>query len=175
MSLLGPWRGFNIRIRGLTRYKAQRTGRCLPACHALSRCVRQGGPDGTHASLQDGPPDAVQRSLSLTAVLWVAVLAWGPRDLVAANAEKAVLRTIAAQSAIFFLVNILYHRFSCFGVGSVTPRPDISDRLLACSTQEENAKTLKLFPTFDGARAIPHACQQVKVLRAPHAVPQHAS
>ena len=55
---------------------------------------------------------------------------------------------------------------SVFWVGSVTPRPDISDRLLACRTQEKNAKTLKLFPTFDGARAVPHACQQLKVLRA---------
>jgi hypothetical protein len=45
-------------------------------------------------------------------VLWVAGLAWGPRDLVAASAEKAVLRTIAAQNAIFVLVNIFYHPFS---------------------------------------------------------------
>jgi len=112
MSLLRPWRGFDIRIRGPARYKAQRTGRCLKTCHALSRCVRRGGPDGTHALLQDGPPDTVQRSLSLTAVLWVAGLAWGPRDLVAASAEKAVLRTIAAQNAIFVLVNIFYHPFS---------------------------------------------------------------
>jgi hypothetical protein len=119
-----------------------------------------GKPDGTHAS------DAVQRSLSLTPVLWVAGLAWGPRDLVAANAEKAVLRPIAAQSAIFDLVNIFYHPVQLFGVGSVTPTPDISDGLLAYSTQEENAKTLKLFLTFDGARSVPHACQQVKVLRA---------
>src|SRR5580704_3963180 len=158
MSLLGPRRGFDIRMRGLARSKAQRTGRCLPTCHALSRCVRQGGPGGTQASLQDGPPGAVQRPLSLTAVLWVAGLARGTRDLVAANAEKVALRTIAAQSAIFVLVNILYHLAQLFG-GSVAPRRAMSDRLSPCSTQEENAKTLKLFPTFDDARAVPHACQ----------------
>jgi hypothetical protein len=78
--------------------------------------------------------------------------------LVAANAEKVALRTIAAQSAIFVLVDIFYHLAQLFG-GSVAPRRAMSDRLSPCSTQEENAKTLKLFPTFDDARAVPHACQ----------------
>src|ERR1700688_2810598 len=168
MSLLRPWRGFDIRIRGLARYKAQRTRRCLKTCHALSRCVRRGGPEGTHASLQDGPLDAVQRSLSLTGVLWVAGLAWGPRDLVAANAEKAVLRTIAAQSAIFVLVNIFYHPVQLFG-GSVTSRPARSDRLTPCSTQEENAKTLKLFLT--SMLVAPYPCLPTsESFACPHAV-----
>jgi hypothetical protein len=87
-------------------YKALRPRRRLQARHALSRCVRQGGPDGRHTSLHDGPPDAVQRSLSLTGpMLWVVGLACGPRDLVAANAGKAVPRTIAVASAIFMLLN----------------------------------------------------------------------
>jgi hypothetical protein len=38
-------------------------------------------------------------------MLWVVGLAWVTRDFVAANAEKAVLRTIAADSAFFVLVN----------------------------------------------------------------------
>jgi hypothetical protein len=57
-------------------------------------------------------------------MLWVAGLAWGPRDLVPANAEKAVLRTIAAHSTIFVLISIFQHLFELF-VGSIAPRPAI--------------------------------------------------
>ena len=69
----------------------------------------------------------------------------------------------SAQSAIFVLVNIFYHLAQLFG-GSVAPRRAMSDRLSPRSTQEENAKTLKLFPRSMMLAPYPMLANKVKVL-----------